>query len=98
MNNGINRNTAQLLGLERGVLGFSIYRDEWKDLYQSERKLILSVIGNDIIDIQHVGSTAVPVMIAKPILDIGIAVDDFEKARVFEKKEKKKYLVVFTDL
>ncbi|MXY98961.1 MAG: GrpB family protein, partial [Gemmatimonadetes bacterium] len=33
-------------------------------------------------DIQHVGSTAIVGMPAKPILDIAIAVDDFEKARV----------------
>ena len=39
-------------------------------------------IGDYIEDIQHVGSTSIPGMSAKPILDIAIAVKDFEEARI----------------
>ena len=69
------------LGLKRGELYLSPYREEWETLFDSEKKILLSAIGNHIIDIQHVGSTSIPGIPAKPILDLGIAVDEFENAR-----------------
>ena len=69
------------LGLKRGELHLSPYRAEWPALFEVEKKTIASAIGNHIADIQHVGSTSVPGMSAKPILDIAIAVEDFENAR-----------------
>ena len=69
------------LGLKRGKLCLSPYRNEWPALFDSEKKILLSAIGNHVIDIQHVGSTSIPGMRAKPILDLGIAVDEFENAR-----------------
>ncbi len=70
------------LGLRRGDLHLSPYRDEWPLLLESEQKIIESAIGDHVVDIQHVGSTAIQGMPAKPILDVAIAVDDFERARV----------------
>ncbi len=70
------------LGLDSGVLHLSPYHAEWPILYESEQEIIKSAIGDHIVDIQHVGSTAIVGMPAKPILDIAIAVDDFETARV----------------
>ena len=70
------------LGLKRGELRLSPYRDEWPLLFESEKKIIEAAVGYHISDIQHVGSTAIVGMPAKPILDIAIAVEDFEKARV----------------
>ena len=70
------------LGLNSGELRLSPYRDEWPVLYESEQEIIESAIGDHIEDIQHVGSTAIVGMTAKPILDIAIAVENFEKARV----------------
>ena len=70
------------LGLKRGELRLSPYRDEWPVLFESEKTIISSAIGDQTVDIQHVGSTAIVGMPAKPILDIAIAVEDFEKARV----------------
>lgn len=69
------------LGLERRVLNLSPYRDEWPVLFESEKKAIESAIGDHVRDIQHVGSTAVAGLHAKPILDIAIAVEDFDTAR-----------------
>ena len=70
------------LGLNRGELYLSPYRTEWPALFESEKKFIAFAIGDHIKDIQHVGSTSIPGMPAKPILDLGIAVDEFENARM----------------
>ncbi len=59
----------------------SLYCEEWPALFESEMKIIVSAIGDYVADIQHVGSTAIGGMPAKPILDIAIAVENFEKAR-----------------
>ena len=74
--------SKQSLGLKRGELRLAPYRDEWPLLFESEKKIIEAAVGYHISDIQHVGSTAIVGMPAKPILDIAIAVENFEKARV----------------
>ncbi len=60
----------------------SPFREEWKRLFELEKENIDEAIGYFVDDIQHVGSTSIPGMSAKPILNIAIAVDDFEGAGV----------------
>jgi GrpB-like predicted nucleotidyltransferase (UPF0157 family) len=70
------------LGLPESVLRFFPYSREWQRLFEEEKQLIQSTIGNHFLDIQHIGSTSIPNIIAKPILDIGVAVNNFEAASV----------------
>lgn len=44
----------------------------------NEKKLIEKLIGEYMIDIQHIGSTVVPRLKAKPIIDIAIVLERFE--------------------
>ena len=71
-----------MIGLRRGVVKLSPYTAEWKTLFEEEKALLQTAVGQYALDIQHVGSTAIPGMVAKPIIDIGIAVMNFEEARV----------------
>ncbi len=50
------------------------YDPTWPILYEVERTHILNAIGGFIEDIQHVGSTSVPGLGAKPIIDIMIGI------------------------
>ncbi len=52
------------------------YSPEWSEAYKREADAIKMVVDNLIISIEHVGSTAVPGLPAKPILDIAIAVKE----------------------
>jgi len=70
------------IGLEKGVVRLTPYQDEWKRLFEREKDALQAVLGGYILDIQHVGSTAIPGMPSKPIIDIAIAVDDFDEANV----------------
>ena len=72
----------KMIGLERGVLRLEPYSSEWSHLYEEEAHRIRRAIGAHILDIQHVGSTAIPGMLSKPIIDIAIAVHSFEQARI----------------
>ncbi|MDH5780036.1 MAG: GrpB family protein [Candidatus Bathyarchaeota archaeon] len=51
------------------------YDPQWPILYEKEREEILNVIGHIALEIEHMGSTAVQGLGAKPIIDIMVAVD-----------------------
>jgi GrpB-like predicted nucleotidyltransferase (UPF0157 family) len=47
------------------------YSPEWPQLFESEARLLLATLGPWLAgEVQHVGSTAVPGLSAKPIIDI----------------------------
>ena len=52
------------------------YNPAWPTLFEEEKARLLSVAGAWMRDVQHVGSTAVPGLAAKPIIDIMIAIYD----------------------
>ena len=69
------------LGLQRGTVKLVPYNVEWAVLFQDEKEVILSLLGDEILGIEHVGSTSISGMIAKPILGLMVAVesiDDYE--------------------
>ncbi len=46
------------------------YDPKWPKFFDSERDEIMEAIGHYVADIQHIGSTAVPGLAAKPVIDI----------------------------
>ncbi|MBT2217486.1 GrpB family protein [Virgibacillus dakarensis] len=48
----------------------------WPKLFDREANRIRSVLGNKILQLEHVGSTSVPGLCAKPIIDILMVVKD----------------------
>ena len=61
-----------MLGLRRGTVQVVPYSPLWASLFQEEFRRLASALGAQAKDIQHIGSTAVPGLAAKPILDIGV--------------------------
>jgi GrpB-like predicted nucleotidyltransferase (UPF0157 family) len=56
------------------------YDPDWPSLFEAERVRLQTAIGEWALAIEHVGSTAVPGLAAKPIIDIGVALRSFEDA------------------
>jgi GrpB-like predicted nucleotidyltransferase (UPF0157 family) len=52
------------------------YDSDWPRLYEREEGRIRSVLGEGVIRIEHVGSTSVPGLPAKPLIDIALEVAD----------------------
>lgn len=53
------------------------YSDKWSDLYKEQAKLITdSFLQTEIIRIDHIGSTAIPGLKAKPTIDILLQVSE----------------------
>ena len=50
------------------------YNPAWKSLYASEAKRIQDVLKSRVLLLEHVGSTSVPGLSAKPVIDIVMAV------------------------
>src|SRR5574340_1299662 len=50
------------------------YNPAWPRLYEEEKSHILKAIGRYIVEIHHIGSTSVPGLAAKPIIDIMIGI------------------------
>ena len=71
-----------MVGLERGTVKLNPFTNEWERLFSEEKSRLQAAIGKYVLDIQHVGSTSIPGMVAKPIIDIAIAVKNFEKASI----------------
>ncbi|MBN1486555.1 MAG: GrpB family protein [Anaerolineae bacterium] len=61
------------LGLPSDTVKLVPYSSQWGRLFQLEAQQLRAALGDYVADIQHIGSTAVPGIMAKPILDIAIA-------------------------
>jgi GrpB-like predicted nucleotidyltransferase (UPF0157 family)/ubiquinone/menaquinone biosynthesis C-methylase UbiE len=58
------------------------YDPEWPGRFEAEKGRLEAVIGPWIFGgIEHVGSTSIPGLAAKPIIDIMVGVEDLEEAR-----------------
>jgi GrpB-like predicted nucleotidyltransferase (UPF0157 family) len=52
------------------------YDESWPDLYADVERLVRDALGFRVLGIQHVGSTSVPGLAAKPIIDLDLVVAD----------------------
>ena len=58
---------------------FSIvdYDPEWPERFEREAAAIRAVMNDEIVELEHIGSTSVPGLPAKPIIDLLLAVESF---------------------
>lgn len=69
--------TVELIGgPEKLELDLHSYDERWTGTYLDHRSRILHALGKMNVEVEHVGSTSVPGLAAKPIIDIVLAVDD----------------------
>ncbi|MGB3403961.1 MAG: GrpB family protein [Microcoleaceae cyanobacterium] len=54
------------------------HNPDWKNLFAAEAKQWLNLLNSDVIAIHHIGSTAIPNIHAKPIIDLLIVVKDID--------------------
>ena len=52
------------------------YDPRWPELFQREADRIFAALGERVLRLEHTGSTSVPGLAAKPIVDITLVVDD----------------------
>lgn len=70
-----------MLGLVKGTVELYEHEKEWEDNAKIIIENLKEIFGSAAVDIQHVGSTAIVHIKAKPIIDISVGVKDFDKVR-----------------
>src|SRR5215217_7868021 len=68
------------LEIPEGTVRVVSYSPDWQRMFQEEQGRIQAAVGDYILEIRHIGSTSVPGLSAKPIIDIGVAVASFDEA------------------
>ena len=54
------------------------YNPEWPKMFQEIQAILALTLGADALSIEHVGSTSVPGLAAKPILDIDVVIESMK--------------------
>ena len=57
------------------------YQHDWKEEFKREAVALRTVLGENALRIAHIGSTSIPGMHAKAIIDIMVAVESLSQAR-----------------
>lgn len=70
-----------MVGLERGRVELREWDPAWREAYEAEVDRLESIAGDRFLDFEHVGSTAVEGLVAKPVIDLVALVSDLDSAR-----------------
>ena len=62
------------LGLKRGTVALAEYSPSWRKAFREERAVLAKALASAPCEIEHIGSTAVTGLEAKPILDIAVRI------------------------
>ena len=65
-----------MIGLKRGTVALLPHDEQWEKIAADTIIELKNIFGKTAIDIQHVGSTAIKRIKAKPIIDIAVGVED----------------------
>jgi len=68
--------TGLIGGIEKREIKITPYNPHWQKVFQTHATTIVNALGNAAMRIEHVGSTSVPGLGAKPIIDILLVVAD----------------------
>jgi len=66
------------LGLKKDTVKLEEHQEAWDIEGANTCKKLKGILGDDAVDAQHVGSTSIRWICAKPIIDIAVAVRDFQ--------------------
>ncbi|HEX3924812.1 MAG TPA: GrpB family protein [Streptosporangiaceae bacterium] len=74
------------------------YDPAWADRFAAARSSLRDVLGGLVVNVEHVGSTSVPGLAAKPIIDIDLVIEDTtEEARYLAPLERLGYRLVLRE-
>jgi GrpB-like predicted nucleotidyltransferase (UPF0157 family) len=62
------------------------YNSAWKDRFREIAEIVQAIFGDSAIAIEHVGSTSVPELSGKPVIDVLIIVENITVADTFKGK------------
>ncbi|WP_027965026.1 GrpB family protein [Halalkalibacillus halophilus] len=76
-----------MLGVNKGTVVLMEQQEAYPALFQAEKELLGEIFGNQVVAIEHIGSTAIKGIQAKPIIDIMIGVEDLDNVEKLDKRK-----------
>ena len=80
-----------------GLINNQVYLENnhklWKTMFSDEKEKLIKIFDKDSFEIEHVGSTAIDKLSAKPIVDIAIGIPSFDIFQKYLNELSKIYLV-----
>jgi GrpB-like predicted nucleotidyltransferase (UPF0157 family) len=70
----LQRARLEPLTLHQGTINVVDYDSSWPVLFEREAARIREVLGAEVVRLEHAGSTSVPGLVAKPIIDLVLVV------------------------
>lgn len=52
------------------------HNPEWRQIFAQEAKQLTTALGSNVVAVHHIGSTAIPCIYAKPVIDILLVVQN----------------------
>ena len=68
--------TGLIGGLEKREIKIADYDPDWPKKFETHAKIITDALGGFALRVEHIGSTSVPGLAAKPVIDILVVVSD----------------------
>jgi NAD-dependent deacetylase len=75
---GILREVVRLIRPLRAPVTVADYDPEWPKNFVEESERIRAALGDTVVEIEHMGSTAVPELAAKPVIDLLVGLRDLD--------------------
>lgn len=72
----VDAKTGLIGGIEKVAVRIVDYDRGWPQKFEADRQIIAGALGETALQIEHIGSTSVPGLAAKPIIDILLVVQD----------------------
>ncbi|MCM3767558.1 GrpB family protein [Neobacillus niacini] len=69
--------------MTKPIVKLTEYNPDWETQFENENNRIVDVLGNKIVGIEHIGSTSIRGLAAKPIIDIMVGVRDLDEVSDF---------------
>lgn len=64
------------IGLELGKVRLADFSTEWTDSFNEQKRILQEIFKGEEIWVEHIGSTAIAILKAKPIIDILLVISD----------------------
>lgn len=62
---------------------FEAYNDTWPQEYSGSANTISGTLGDEVVNVEHIGSTSIPGMPSKPQIDILVTVKDLSRIPLY---------------
>ena len=73
------------IGLKRGLVKLARHNASWEKLFEKEKNNLKKILGKFAVKIEHIGSTAIPHISAKPVIDISVGVGSMKNTKLYIK-------------